>query len=254
MSTRPAIVTLIASVLLLALFTPGETNAQPPITYAEVTNGLSGTMIFADVSLDGTLVNATTGDQTGINPGASGGSNWGRVDASFNANNTTPAGNRGGLHSNILEGISTAAPDLRWTVSSGSGDDGSNGAGSLAANTPYNVFVHYLTHTAGTQNWGGEMSDTQTFTTFDQFDNNDGVLITTVGASNVDYRRFQLTSTITTDGSGNATLYIRRPTSGTHVRTNIDGAVFQQIPEPSTFTLAALGLLGLMGWGWRRRR
>ena len=25
-------------------------------------------------------------------------------------------------------------------------------------------------------------------------------------------------------------------------------------PEPSTFVLAAIGLLGLLGWGWRRRR
>jgi hypothetical protein len=26
------------------------------------------------------------------------------------------------------------------------------------------------------------------------------------------------------------------------------------VPEPSTFALAAIGLLGLLGWGWRRRR
>ena len=25
------------------------------------------------------------------------------------------------------------------------------------------------------------------------------------------------------------------------------------VPEPSTFILTALGLLGILGWGWRRR-
>lgn len=218
--------------------------AAGPITFSEVTNGLSGTMIFADASLDGALVNAGTGDQTGINPGNSGGNNWGRVDTSFNANNATPAGNKAGLHSNVLEGISTAAPDLKWTVSTGSGDDASNGAGSLSPNTNYNVHVHYLTHTSGTQNWGGEMSNIATFATFDQFDNNNGTLITTVGTSNVDYRRFQLTTPVTTDGSGNAELYIRRPTSGTHLRTNIDGAVFQEqgsVPLTAQFDLNNAG-------------
>ena len=29
---------------------------------------------------------------------------------------------------------------------------------------------------------------------------------------------------------------------------------FQVIPEPSTFALAVIGLLGLLGWRWRRRR
>ena len=232
MKAKQALTVLLAVCTFLAGI--GGATAGP-ITFSEVTNGLSGTMIFADASLDGALVNAGTGDQTGINPGNSGGSNWGRVDTSFNANNATPGGNQAGLHSNVLEGISTAAPDLKWTVSAGSGDDASNGAGSLLANTNYNVYVHYLTHTAGSQNWGGEMSNIATFATFDQFDNNDGTLITTVPAPSnpvVDYRRFELTSSVTTDGSGNAELFIRRPTSGTHVRTIIDGVVFQEAGPP----------------------
>ncbi len=228
MKTTQTVAVLLTAGMLLAGI---GVAAAGPITFSEVTNGLSGTMIFADASLDGALVNAATGDQTGINAGSSGGSNWGRVDASFNANNETPGGNKGGLHSNVLEGISSAAPNLKWTISSGGGDDASNGAGSLLANTSYNVYVHYLTHTAGSQNWGGEMSNSATFAAFDQFDNDDGDLITTVPAPSnpvVDYRRFQLSTPVTTDGSGNAELYIRRPTSGTHVRTIIDGAVFQE--------------------------
>ena len=57
-------------VLLLAVGLSLAPVAAAPITFNEVTNGLSGTMIFADASLDGALVNAASGDQILIGEGA----------------------------------------------------------------------------------------------------------------------------------------------------------------------------------------
>ncbi|MBI1369012.1 MAG: hypothetical protein GC162_10205 [Planctomycetes bacterium] len=218
-----------------------------PITFSEVTTGLSGTLIFADVSTNGTLVNASTGDQTGIVAGNSNGvSNWGRADSSIASTATTAAGHTDALNSNVLEGIGSE-PALKWTFSSGSGD-GTNGAGSLLANTTYNIYFEFHTHTSASQNWGIEAANNASFTGFDQYDNNDGTLITTAGTHTTDWRRALASFTVTTDGSGNATLYIRRPTSGTHLRSYLDGVVLQQViavPTPAALP-AGLGLVGLM--------
>ena len=35
--------------------------------------------------------------------------------------------------------------------------------------------------------------------------------------------------------------------------TGFGEAAFEVVPEPSTLTLAALGMLGLLAYGWRRR-
>ncbi len=211
------------------------------IMFSEITTtaNLTGDLTFTDVSIDGTLLNLGTGDSTGINQaGNYSGTTWGRQDGSFGAVNTTASGNMDGLNSNILEGRSTT-PDLRWTVNSGSGDSGGGGAGSLAPNTTYDVFLHYLTNNDSSQNWGGEVSTDSAFTSFDVFDSGTGTLITDLGNDLVDYRLIALSETVTTDAFGNAELFIRRPQSFSSARTMVDGAIFQaeSVPEPASIIL-----------------
>jgi len=236
------------------------------ITLQEIYNGtngvagggddLTGTLSFLDVSTDGTLVAIAGTGTGGINAGSSSGNNWGRADASFNANGTTFAGNAGGRGSNILEGQSVNNPDLKWSV-------------TLTPDTTYNMHLHYLTHSTNNQNWGGEFGIAHSGTggsitspiTFDD-DSPGSIFVTNTGNLNVTYRRLAA-GTVTTDGSGNADLFISRGSGSVGglvgLRTMFDGVVFEPVvtaavPEPSTFALAALGLLGLAWYDRRRKR
>lgn len=239
--------------LALAVGLSGAANGAS-ILLTEIANGnngvagggddLTGTLVFRDVSTDGTLA-VVAGTGTGlINAGDSGGNNWGRADASKAAGRTTTAGNTDALGGTILEHRSNnvAAPDLMWTV-------------NLTANTTYNMFLHYLTNTVAGENWGGNFGiahDGTNITSATVFDSSVGILVTNTGAATTSFRRLAA-GTVTTDGSGNAVLYISRGTSTTFVgsRTLLDGVVFQPVPEPST---ALLGLGGLALLISRRRR
>jgi len=57
------------------------------------------------------------------------------------------------------------------------------------------------------------------------------------------------------DSSGNLSVWVRQG-AGANNRTVYDGIAYDNVPvpEPSTLCLAALGLLGLLACGRRRRR
>ena len=62
------------------------------------------------------------------------------------------------------------------------------------------------------------------------------------------------------DTSGDLSIWVRQG-QGAYDRTVYDGIAYDNVaasvptvPEPSTFALAALGLLGLGWFGWRKRK
>jgi pimeloyl-ACP methyl ester carboxylesterase len=208
-------------------------TAAGTLTFAEVTTGLSGNLIFVDASIDGTLVNATNGSQAGIVAGQSSTGSWGRVDDSCHATGATPAGHTDGLGAKVLEGNTPAGlPDLKWTFNSGSGDGG-NGGGNLKPNTTYQVYAHWLRFMSW--NPAVELANNASFTGSDLINaGNSGTAITS--GTQQDWYRVATTLTVTTDTNGYAELWIRQPPSN---RAILDGVVMREGVEPSFTSWAA---------------
>jgi len=221
--SMPNLSSTIVSILALCALPLHFATAAGNITFAEVTTNLSGTMIFVDASLDGTLVNATNGSQTGINAGDSTTGYWGRADASCHAVGTTPAGHTDGLRANVLEGNTPAGlPVLKWMFKTGTGD-GSNGGGNLKSNTTYQVYAHWLRFVSW--NPAVELAHNASFTGSNLINtNNSGTAITS--GTQQDWYRFPITFMVTTDASGYASLWIRQPLNS---RTIFDGVVMREV-------------------------
>jgi hypothetical protein len=209
-------------------------TVQATLTFTDLTNGLSGNLIFVDASLDGTLVNATNESQTGINAGNSSSGNWGRVDSSYTAQGVTPDGHQHGLNLNVLEGNTAAGlPALKWTFRTGSGD-GYKGGGTLKSNTTYQVYAHWLKYPSAA--WAVELANNAAFTGADVMNSDYGGDAMTAGTP-PNWSRFPTTFTVTTDADGYARLWIRQPPSN---RAILDGVIMREGVVP-TFNAWAAG-------------
>jgi len=111
---------------------------------------------------------------------------------------------------------------------------------SLTAGTPYELSFE-MWGESGTPHIDVELTGPATLKLFDDETTNG-----TDGSAET--KSTQFTPTVT--GTYRIRFFADDP-AGAHAW--IDDASLTVVPEPSTFALAAIGLLGLLGWGWQKR-
>jgi len=139
--------------------------------------------------------------------------------------------------------------DRRWFSNAGSGwakYDFTN-----VPNGVYDVYANWIGQSNTDPSTTYTLSDGGGVVTKSQFNNNsvaDLALVDPLNGGSLNMELLQANVSIT-DGNFDVTVTV--PTAGYFAF--VDAIALQLIPEPSTFALAAIGLLALLAWGRRRR-